>query len=195
VAAPAPTGESTGRRDDRSERRGFERRDDRRPGERRREERRPSEASGFVDWTPPQEDGDDEPLIPSKSGRDVRPRPAAAAEVKRAEPAPRASEALPVFGDDVAYVELFMGIGRRDGTRAQDLLRSLVEQGGVDKDHIRRIRVRDRHAFVAIRKDQAEQAIVRLNGSEIAGKAAVVVELARERAGTDDAIAEAPAEG
>ena len=100
----------------------------------------------------------------------------------------------PEIGDDVAYVELFLGIGRRDGTRAQDILRAIVEGGGVDKDHIRRIRVRDRHAFVAIRKDQAEQAIKRLNGAAIAGKPSVLVELARDRTSVDEASQEAPIE-
>ncbi|HTJ81836.1 MAG TPA: DbpA RNA binding domain-containing protein, partial [Polyangiaceae bacterium] len=70
---------------------------------------------------------------------------------------------------------------------AQDLLRALVEGAGLDKDHIRRIRVRDRHAFVAVRKDDATRAIEKLNNTAIADKATVTVELARERGGADEA--------
>ena len=74
-----------------------------------------------------------------------------------------------------------MGVGRRDGVRAQDLLRVLIEVAGVNKDNVRRIRVRDRHAFVAVRREEATRAAGQLNGSSIAGKAGVTVELARER--------------
>lgn len=95
--------------------------------------------------------------------------------------------------DDTPYAELFLGVGRRDGARAQDVLRALVEQAGLDKDHVRRIRVRDRHTFVGVRKDDAERAIGRLNGSSIAGKPSVNVELARERP-TDDTRSEATLE-
>lgn len=136
-------------------------------------------------WQPPAEAGDDEPLLPRRSP------PAAAPARERVEPqataAPASAKDAPA-ADDADYAELFLGIGRRDGARAQDVLRALTETASVDKDHIRRIRVRDRHAFVAIRRDQAERAIAELNGKAIGAKPSVLVELARERSsdmGTD----------
>ena len=82
--------------------------------------------------------------------------------------------------DPQDYAELFVTVGRRDGVRAQDLLRALVEVAGIDKHTIRRIRVRDRHAFIAVRKADAANAIARLHGTNLAGRT-LTVELARER--------------
>ena len=79
---------------------------------------------------------------------------------------------------DDDYTELFITVGRRDGVRANDLLRALVETAGIDKDTVRRIRVRDRHAFVGVRKTDADAAIAKLHGTTLAGKT-VAVEIAR----------------
>lgn len=152
---------------------------------------RPRRDQGAQDvgrWQPPAEAGDDEPLLPRRPPLAARVEPQAAAPAS----APVAGKDAPA-ADDADYVELFLGIGRRDGARAQDVLRALTENATVDKDHIRRIRVRDRHAFVAIRRDQAERAIAELNGKTIGAKAAVLVELARERA--SDIGADASADG
>lgn len=173
-------------------------RDRDRPGRggRDRDRDRPARAQGeggardFTQWSPPEEEGDDEPLLPSRERRGDRrgperdaergqgDRPRAPRSVPGAPPAP--AEASPI-GDDAPYVELFVAVGRRDGARAQDVLRALVETAGLDKDHIRRIRVRDRHTFVGIRRDDADKAIAGLSGATIASKTGVNVELARER--------------
>ena len=171
------------------------RRDRDRPGS-RRDRDRPSREGGardFTSWSPPEEEGDDEPLLPSRDRRGGRgPAERAPADRPRREPreAPaQAENALAPVADDVPYVELFVGVGRRDGARAQDILRALVETVGLDKDHIRRIRVRDRHTFVGVRRDDADKAIAGLSGSTIGSKSSVNVELARERSGDDLAAA------
>ncbi len=167
--------------------------------DRRNDRDRPAR-KGPPGWQPSADEGDDEPLVAAKP-RPIRSEQALVQDRIVAEPAPLAEAAAEPksagtsTNDDSEYAELFVGVGRRDGTRAQDILRVLLEEGGVDKDHIRRIRVRDRHAFVAIRKDQVDRVVSRLNGKPIAGKASVVVELARERSGLDDIPAEAPAGG
>ncbi len=222
---------------------------DRPPRDRERQDRRPARADAppprgrpardFRSWSPPEEDGDDQPLlVPGAAPADAAADRGRAADPERGRDRPRgdrdrgsdrdrprggpdrprrardeqsgpdALHAEPsVPGGDfravaapdapdldgVPYVELFLGVGRRDGARAQDLLRSLVELAGLDKDHVRRIRVRDRHAFVAVRRDDAAKAIASLNGQGIAGKPAVNVELARERP-ADEVGAERPAE-
>ncbi len=168
--------------------------------------RRGTPVAAFANWQPPIEEGDDEPLLPSRGKdepraeiaaapaervrderprgerpRDDRPRDDRPRDDRPREPQP--NEAI----DEASYAELFVGVGRRDGARAQDLLRALVEGAGIDKDTIRRIRVRDRHAFVAVLKEDAARAIEKLHNTPIAEKATVSVELARERPGSEDA--------
>ncbi len=146
----------------------------------------PRPAREYAAWSPPEEEGDDEPLLPA---RERRPAPPARQPTSSAASADGASNAAAPPGD---FVELFVGVGRRDGARAQDLLKALVD-AGIDKDHVRRIRVRDRHAFVAVLSADAARATAELNGRAIAGKSAVTVELARER--SDDAKDELAPEG
>jgi ATP-dependent RNA helicase DeaD len=212
-AAPAPEGAPGrgGRDRERPPRRDRDRDRDRAPrAGGQREGRGPREAAReFANWSPPEEEGDDEPLLPARASRDAGrdanrdanrddrrggrgPSESRGTSEGRggspelhAEPPAKPGGSLQE--DDAPYAELFLGVGRRDGARAQDVLRALVEQAGLDKDHVRRIRVRDRHTFAGVRKDDAERAIAALNGSAIAGKPSVNVELARERP-TDDSL-------
>ena len=123
----------------------------------------PTRPRDFASWSPPAEAGDDEPIIPNRK------------------PGTPDEPTTLVFIPDSALVELFVGVGRRDGARAQDLLRALVEQAGIDKDNVKRIRVRDRHTFVAVRKEDAQGAISKLSGQPLCGKASVLVEIARDQ--------------
>jgi ATP-dependent RNA helicase DeaD len=126
----------------------------------------------YASWSPPAEAGDDEPLLPSNSRQRPEARDTASAQ-------PSTSTTLDV--DDGSYVELFMGVGRRDGVRAQDLFEGPHRGGRRRKDNVRRIRVRDRHAFVAVRREDATRAAGQLNGSSIAGKPPSRSSFARER--------------
>jgi ATP-dependent RNA helicase DeaD len=167
-SAAAPRESAAAPRDLEGRVRRRDRREDR--GERPRFEGsdiRPARARDFASWEPQPEAGDDEPIIPSRS------------DASRSEEARSAdtTEQTP----DADFVELFVGVGRRDGARAQDLLKCLVDTAGLDKDNVRRIRVRDRHAFVAVRKQDAEGAIAKLAGQQLFGKASVLVEIAREQ--------------
>jgi ATP-dependent RNA helicase DeaD len=168
-------------RGDRPERPRRERSEDRgRAGD----ARRGTPVAEFANWQPPVEDGDDEPLLPR--GKDD-PRPASPGAGGPAAAAPeRANDRAIDAVDEAAYAELFIGVGRRDGARAQDLLQALVEGAGLDKDTIRRIRVRDRHAFVAVRKEDAARAIEKLHNTPMGQKPTVSVELARERPGSEE---------
>jgi ATP-dependent RNA helicase DeaD len=80
-------------------------------------------------------------------------------------------------------VELYVNVGRRDGARAADLSRVLVEAGGVDRADVTRIRVRERNSFVSVRRASVDRAIAALAASTIAGKQ-VVAEIARGREAT-----------
>jgi ATP-dependent RNA helicase DeaD len=132
-------------------------------------------------WAPPAEEGDDEPVLPARSTTDA-PSTTVAAE-------PTFESAL----DD--GTELFIGVGRRDGVRAQDIARTLCEVAGLANEHIQRIRVRDRHTFVTVRKDDADRAIASLHRTTIAGRPDVTVEVARPRAPRSDEGSPATSEG
>jgi ATP-dependent RNA helicase DeaD len=76
--------------------------------------------------------------------------------------------------------ELFVSIGRRDGIRAQDLLKTLADAAGLDPATVQRIRVRERHSFVSIKKSDVEKTLEKVEGVSLGGRA-LHVEIARER--------------
>jgi ATP-dependent RNA helicase DeaD len=175
------------RRDERREMRRDERRDRR---EKRRErpavsvrvdERAGGEGPTELDlrrpdiesWAPPPEPGDDEPIFrwEEKPMPTTEIRPSSASEARAPErdvhdttppPAPER--------DDLA--DVFVNVGRRDGAHADDFQRALVERSDLPAERVVRIRVRDRHAFVSVRRDDLERAVRALDGATIAGKIA-----------------------
>jgi ATP-dependent RNA helicase DeaD len=102
---------------------------------------------------------------------------------------PRAPEALarPVGDvrddeDDSAFSNVFLNIGRRDGTRVGDILRLFEQSTGLGKDALGRIRIRDRHSFVAVPTDRVEDALGKLAGVRY-GEKELVAEIARAERG------------
>jgi ATP-dependent RNA helicase DeaD len=185
----------------------------------------------FTTWQPPEEEGDDEPILSEpehgaragrtgaagragasgktgvgsrtgtsgKTGAASERGPSPAPELAGAPP-PRAAAGPPAAaaageasGDaDAAeeaesdeFVEVYVNVGRRDGARAADFQRLLVDRAEVGKDDVGRIRVRERNAFVSVRKTELARAVEALDGATIAGKEAHA-ELARSRAPGDD---------
>ena len=167
----------------------------------------PQRHAEFITWQPAAEEGDDDPILGDEAReRPQRPAPmfgggshaaSSPAQAQQHVPsAPRpevrnggsvelAGSALP----DSDFGEIYVNIGRREGARAADFLRLLTERAGIDKLSIRRIRVRERNAFVSVRKDDVVKAVAALTGATIAGKIASA-ELARER--DDDAVLDTP---
>jgi ATP-dependent RNA helicase DeaD len=80
--------------------------------------------------------------------------------------------------DDDVYANVFLNIGRRDGTRVGDILRLFEQQTGLGKDALGRIRIRDRHSFVAVPTDRVEEALGKLAGVRYGDKE-LVAEIAR----------------
>jgi ATP-dependent RNA helicase DeaD len=157
----------------------------------------PQRHAEFITWQPAAEEGDDDPILGAEEPRERQFRaaptfgnaPHAATSPGHAHvaPAPRpeirsggsvdaTADALP----DGDFGEIYVNVGRREGARAADFLRLLTERAGIDKLSIRRIRVRERNAFVSVRKDDVAKAVAALTGATIAGKIAAA-ELARER--------------
>jgi hypothetical protein len=175
--------------------------------------RTPQRHADFITWQPPEEEGDDEPIL----GDDTRSVNAVVRRGERGErereggrgrggvssPRPieadarrEGSEAIPSSGaeamprpHDADFAEIFVNIGRREGARAADFQRILTERAGIDKADVRRIRVRERNVFVSVRRAELARAISALTGVTIAGKIAAA-EPARDRS-----LAEGDGEG
>ncbi|MGK4004974.1 DEAD/DEAH box helicase [Sorangium sp. So ce1036] len=159
-----------------------------------------SRHADFTMWQPPEEEGDDEPILgepPSPPPGPSAARGGAAAslagepggDVESGEPGETPRAELPREEVDGEFVEVFINLGRRDGARAADFQRALVERAGMAKGDIRRIRVRERNAFVSVPKAELARVVAALNGATIAGKEAHA-EQARERTSSAEEVAE-----
>jgi ATP-dependent RNA helicase DeaD len=104
------------------------------------------------------------------------PKSRAGSDTSR-EPGP---ESGPKSEDDPRFTNVFLNVGRRDGLRPEDLQRLLVERAQLADSDVGHIRLRDRIAFVGIRKEHAERAIKALIGT-VVGDRTLNAELARER--------------
>lgn len=124
-------------------------------------------------WAPPPEPGDDEPIFRWEEKpmptTEIRPSPA---------PGPRASErdahdtTPPPAAESDELAEVFVSVGRRDGAHADDFQRAIAERSDLPAERVVRVRVRDRHAFVSVRRDDLDRAVRALDGATIAGKSA-----------------------
>ncbi len=160
------------------------------PQERPRHQRH----ADFATWQPPEEEGDDEPILGP-------PRSASRAPVIAQEPSPQGppphaspahSQPAPQGDDEMA--EIFVNVGRREGARASDFVRALSDRDGIEKSQIGRIRVRERNTFVSVHKSVGQKAVALLTGAMIAGKSASA-EPARERSDEAPAADKRPSEG
>src|SRR5205085_257742 len=79
----------------------------------------------------------------------------------------RSSSAAPEREDDPAFQNIFLNVGRRDGLRADDVQRLIVDLGGVSTNDVGHIRLRDRMTFVGVRKELAERVIKALIGQTV----------------------------
>jgi ATP-dependent RNA helicase DeaD len=123
--------------------------------------------SDLAHWHPPEEENDDLPIW--GAGQQAEASPAAAEEP----------------GDDQDYALVFVDVGRREGVRPSDLQRVLRDRAGIGRRETGRIRVRDRHSLIAVRRDLLDRAIDGMAGAEIAGRV-VRAEQAREREPEND---------
>lgn len=134
----------------------------------------------FVTWQPPEEENDDLPILGDVSEGGARR--GSLGEVRREVEGgfgeDRRAEGAEVPEGDL--VEIYVNVGRRDGARASDFQRVLEERAGISRSGVQRIRVRERNAFVSVRKDDLPKALAALEGATIAGRT-VTAEQARER--------------
>ncbi|MGE0787008.1 MAG: DEAD/DEAH box helicase [Sandaracinaceae bacterium] len=77
-------------------------------------------------------------------------------------------------------VYLYVNLGRRDGVRPGEIVRLLVTEADVEREDVGRIRIRDRHSFVGVPADLADEIIEALGGKQSHDKE-LVVERARDQ--------------
>lgn len=81
--------------------------------------------------------------------------------------------------DAPARVKLFVSSGKRDGVRAEEWVNVLLGAGLSENDVVS-VKVKEKHSFVSVRPELAEQALAALNGAEVLGRR-VRAETARPR--------------
>jgi ATP-dependent RNA helicase DeaD len=81
------------------------------------------------------------------------------------------------FTED-GMTNVFVNLGRRENVKVVDLLRLFEERAGLGKAQLGRIRIRDRHTFVGVPKDRADDAIAKIQGAPFGDKT-IVAEVAR----------------
>lgn len=70
--------------------------------------------------------------------------------------------------EDEGHVRLFVNVGRRDGVRVGDLNRLFQDEAGLDREHVGRIRLRDKHSFVSVPEEKADAVVETLSGKSFA---------------------------
>jgi ATP-dependent RNA helicase DeaD len=147
----------------------------------------------YATWEPTAEKDDDQPILAAGA---VPAGAAGAAMATASAPsvgqplAPLASAAPAAPGepneqsdaraaeDEAGFAQIFLNIGKRDGTKPSELQRILTDLGGIARVDTGRIRIRDRITFVSVKKELVEKAVAALAGQIVGGRS-IVAELAR----------------
>ncbi len=99
--------------------------------------------------------------------------------------AARSTEVDPIAvaapADHLELVELHLSLGRSDGARVR-LIRSILADGGVHAEHVKRIRIRERYCFVEVETSVVEVALEALNEATIEDRSLSATVSTRSRA-------------
>ena len=77
-----------------------------------------------------------------------------------------------------SWVKVFVGVGKKDGAAAKDLVGALIREAGLAREDLGRIEVRETFSLADVASHAADQAIQRLAGATIRGRR---VQARRER--------------
>ncbi len=77
-----------------------------------------------------------------------------------------------------SWVKVFVGVGKKDGAAAKDLVGALIREAGLAREDLGRIELRESFSLVDVASHAADQAIQRLAGTTIRGRR---VQARRER--------------
>jgi ATP-dependent RNA helicase DeaD len=81
-----------------------------------------------------------------------------------------AQSAPPPAPDSQATAKVYVGVGKKDGATANDLVAVLTKELRVDRTKIGRIELRDTYSLVELPAEEAEQLAGQLNGTTIRRK-------------------------
>ncbi len=154
-----------GERNDRGER--NERNDRGSRGERNRTDGAKGAGESASSRQDQRKGGDKRSRGEERSAREDRP-----AREDRAERAEK-NEPRNVLPDDVSTT-LFVGIGRNRRVFPRDIIGLILQNAGIDRDHVGDIRVLDNYSFVQVITEDAEAVISALNDIEYRGRKLVV---------------------
>jgi len=91
---------------------------------------------------------------------------------------PGGATAEPSAAPVPSWVKVFVGVGKKDGAAAKDLVGALIREAGLAREDLGRIEVRETFSLVDVASHAADQAIQRLAGATIRGRR---VQARRER--------------
>ena len=90
--------------------------------------------------------------------------PAFVHDVRPCSPHAAASRPVPPL-----WESLYIGKGKKDKLSRGDIAGFLMKVGGLGKEDVGRIDVRDRHSYAAVRRDRLDDVLRRLKGQKIKG--------------------------
>ncbi|MBL8938989.1 MAG: DEAD/DEAH box helicase [Archangium sp.] len=109
----------------------------------------------------------DRPERPARFGADRPQRFPGGGDARPEKAAPKA----PVRTSGAAMARLFFSIGKAAGIRPQDLVGAIANEAGIESKQIGAIAIGDRHSFVEVATDVADQVIATMRESKIRGRA------------------------
>ena len=83
---------------------------------------------------------------------------------------PGGATAEPSAAPVPSWVKVFVGVGKKDGAAAKDLVGALIREAGLAREDLGRIEVRETFSLVDVASHAADQAIQRLAGATIRGR-------------------------
>ncbi|MBO6937935.1 MAG: DEAD/DEAH box helicase [Deltaproteobacteria bacterium] len=119
------------------------------------------------------EEEEERPSRRKRKERKERKRPKAEAKPKSEPPARDHDDTIDDEDDDDGdsrhdldgdEAKLYVSVGRKDGVRVGDLNRLFQDTGGLSRDEVGRIRLRDKHSFVSIPATKVEAVVEALQG-------------------------------
>ncbi|MEM9074250.1 MAG: DEAD/DEAH box helicase [Myxococcota bacterium] len=117
-----------------------------------------------------------DPPPPVESAAPAKSAPEATEESKPERRPERRSEPRDEASSD--EVKLYVSIGKKDGVRVGELNRFFQEEGGLERDEVGRIRIRDKHSFVFVPAGKSDDVIAATSG-KVLGERELKVERAK----------------
>jgi ATP-dependent RNA helicase DeaD len=129
----------------------------------------------LVSWEHKVESDDDRPIMAPAEAAPRAAEPRAPRQDSARADAPRAPRQ-----EDPNVGQLFLNVGKRDGVHPREIEELLTGRGGLAKDALGSIRIRDRNTFVDVPKAQMGTVIDALAGALLGGRP-LVAEIAKPR--------------